>query len=93
MLLKNLSRKKLENTNIYTYRLVDDIVANYGWSIPLTFLQQTVKQLEVIWKVVLLEVFNLLNVSIALIKKPVNWFAVQINWLVSIWGQHWHLIG
>ena len=41
-------------------------------SIPLTFLQQTVKQLEVIWTVVLLEVFNLLNASIALIKKPVN---------------------
>ena len=25
--------------------------------------------------------------------KPVNWLAQQINWLVSIWGQHYHLIG
>ena len=22
-----------------------------------------------------------------------SYFAVQINWLVSIWGQHWHLMG
>ena len=26
--------------------------------------------------------------SAALIQKPANWFAEQINWLVSIWGQH-----
>ena len=28
--------------------------------------------------------FNPLNASVALILKPVNWFALQINWLVSI---------
>ena len=33
-----------------------------------------------------------LSASATLIWKPVNWFAQQINWLVSIWGQHWHLI-
>ena len=33
-----------------------------------------------------------LSAPVALIKKPVNWFAVQINWVVSIWGQHWHLM-
>ena len=29
---------------------------------------------------------NPLNSSVAFIQKPVNWFAVQINWLVSVWG-------
>ena len=37
--------------------------------------------------------FNLLNVGVALIKTAVNWFIQQIKWLVSIWGQHEHLIG
>ena len=37
--------------------------------------------------------FNLLNVGVALIKTAVNWFTQQIKWLVSIWGQHEHLIG
>ena len=36
---------------------------------------------------------NPLNASVALIYKPVNWFTQQINWLVSIWGQHFHLMG
>ena len=36
---------------------------------------------------------NPLNASFALISKPVTWFAVQIKWLVSIWGKHWHLMG
>ena len=36
---------------------------------------------------------NPLSASVALIYKPVNWFAQQINWLVSIWGKHWHLMG
>ena len=31
--------------------------------------------------------FNPLNISVTLIKKTVNWFSVQIDWLVSIWGQ------
>ena len=31
-------------------------------------------------------VINQLSASVALIQKPVNWFALQINWLVSIWG-------
>ena len=34
---------------------------------------------------------NLLNSSVALILKSVTRFAKQIIWLVSIWGQHWHL--
>ena len=36
--------------------LLDDIVVDDEWSIPSTFLQQTVKLLEVICKVVLPEV-------------------------------------
>ena len=36
--------------------LSDDISINNGWSIPATFLEQTVKQLEVIREVVLSEV-------------------------------------
>ena len=36
---------------------------------------------------------NPLNVGVALIYTPANWFAMQINWLVSTWGQHWHLMG
>ena len=39
------------------------------------------------------KLFNPLNASVALIQKPVNWFPQQINWLVSIWGQQWHLMG
>ena len=30
--------------------------------------------------------FNPLSASVALIEKPVNWFAAHINWLVSIEG-------
>ena len=33
---------------------------------------------------------NLLNASVALIWKPVNWFAAWFLW-VSMWGQHWNL--
>ena len=39
--------------------LSDDVIVNDRWIIPSTFLQQTVKQLEVIWEVVLSEVFQL----------------------------------
>ena len=39
----------------FTY-LLDDIIVDDEWSIPSTFLQQTVKQIEVIRKVVLSEV-------------------------------------
>ena len=39
--------------------LSDDVIVNDRWIIPSTFLQQTVKQLEVIWEVVLSEVFEL----------------------------------
>ena len=35
------------------------IIVDDGWSVASTFLQQSVKQLQVIWKVVLLEVFKL----------------------------------
>ena len=41
----------------------------------------------------LLNLLNPLSTSVALTKKPINWFAQQITWLVSIWGQHWHLMG
>ena len=36
--------------------------------------------------------FSPLSASVALIKKPVKWFAQQISWLVSIWRQHSHLM-
>ena len=36
---------------------------------------------------------NLLSASVDLIENALDWFAVQISWLVSIWGQHWHLSG
>ena len=32
-----------------------------------------------------LELVNSLNTKVATIEKPVNWFAEQINWLISIW--------
>ena len=35
---------------------------------------------------------NSLNAKVVIKKKPVNWFAKQINWLVSTWWQLWHLI-
>ena len=35
---------------------------------------------------------ELLNVKVAIIKKPVNWSALQTNWLVSIWWQLWRLM-
>ena len=34
---------------------------------------------------------NPLTINVPLIQKPVNWFALQINWLVSIWEGHWSL--
>ena len=40
----------------------------------------------------LLSLVNPLSASFPLIQKPANWFALQIDWLVSIWGQHWHLL-
>ena len=33
---------------------------------------------------------NLFHANVPVIKKPVNWCALQINWLVSICGEHWH---
>ena len=36
-------------------------------------------------KTIILSSVKPLNASVALILKPVNWFAMQINWLVSIW--------
>ena len=45
------------------------------------------------WLTSLFLLLNPLSASTALIKKPVNWFAHQINWLVSLWRQHWHLMG
>ena len=42
----------------FTY-LLDDIVVNDKCSIPSTFLQETVKQLEVTWKVTLTEISKL----------------------------------
>ena len=31
--------------------------------------------------------------SLSLYIKPLSWSARQINWLVSIWRQHWRLMG
>ena len=31
--------------------------------------------------------------EIVWVRKTVSLIVVQINWLVSIWGQHWHLMG
>ena len=30
------------------------------------------------------KIINWLNANVAIVQKPVNWFALQINWLVSI---------
>ena len=38
--------------------------------------------------IIIFELNKLIKRSVALIYKPVNWFSVQINWLVFIWGQH-----
>ena len=45
-----------------------------------------------LWVRILLLSLNPLSASVVFIKKPVIGFAQQINWLVSIWGQHWHLM-
>ena len=44
------------------------------------------------WNALALHI-NPLHASVALIKKLVNWFAQEINWLVSVSGQHWHSMG
>ena len=67
MLLKNLSHQnhKILATVLPNYLTInhsvaiDDVVVNNGWSIPSAFLQQTVKQVEVIQEVVLSEVVYL----------------------------------
>ena len=48
------NRNILPSTRCY---LLEDIVV--GWSITSTFIQQTVKQLEVIWKLVLSDIYQL----------------------------------
>ena len=37
-------------------------------------------------------ILDSLKAEVVIIKKQVNWFALQINWLVSIWWQLWHLM-
>ena len=32
---------------------------------------------------------NPLTANVPIIQKPLRWFAEQINWLVSIWWEHW----
>ena len=44
-------------------------------------------------KALLQKYINPISASVALTEKPVNWFVQQISWLVSIWGQHWDLMG
>ena len=60
LLLKNLFRQNhkilLWATSHKVAIISDNVVVNDGWNISPTFLQQTVKQLEVIREVVLLEV-------------------------------------
>ena len=36
---------------------------------------------------------NPLTTNVPIIQKPFSWFAEQINWLVSIWWEHWSLKG
>ena len=36
---------------------------------------------------------NPLSACVVLIQKPANGLSEQVSWLVSIWGQHWHLMG
>ena len=55
------------------------------WCQKLTFFYKTFS-IKFFWLI------NPLSTSVALMEKPVNWFAQIINWLVSIWGQHWHLL-
>ena len=45
-----------------------------------------------LWVRILLLSLNPLSASVVFIKKPVIGSAQQINWLVSIWGQHWYLM-
>ena len=33
-----------------------------------------------------------INCCFPVIQKPVNWFVLQIKWLVSIWWEHWSLM-
>ena len=37
--------------------------------------------------------FNPLTTNIPTIEKPVSWSAEQINWLLSMWREHWSLKG
>ena len=65
LLLKNLSRqnhKILLETSHKAAILSDDIAVYDGWSIPSTFPQRTVKQLEIIQELLLSEVSKLNDV-------------------------------
>ena len=53
--------------------------------------QDITEEFVIIWR--RSKIINPLNASVALIQKPVNWLSQQINWLVSIWGKHWDLMG
>ena len=48
--------------------------------------------LSMIFENLELNKLNWLNAKVIIIKKPVNWFVEQINLLVSIWWQLWHLV-
>ena len=34
---------------------------------------------------------NPLTTNVPIIKKPISWFALQINWLVCLWWGHWRV--
>ena len=55
----NLFSQKSENTILYPKLLA--IIVDDGWSIPSTFLQQTMRQIEVTREVALSEVFKVNN--------------------------------
>ena len=55
----NLFSQKSENTILYPKLLA--IIVDDGWSIPSTFLQQTMRQIEVTREVALPEVFKVNN--------------------------------
>ena len=77
----------------YFWFLSTNIMCNFNSNKSIKFLWKFFFWQRTIWSIFLSRFFKPLSASVALIWKPVNWFAVKINWLVSIWGQHWHLMG
>ena len=45
------------------------------------------------WEILINEWINNVykSANVLITQKPVSWFAEQMNWLVSIWWEHWSL--